>query len=173
LNKPHEVVDGLTKRIQEEFESKELVKLDDDFYTKMLGEIFKLNSGSEVYLDFKEHVTDQLVTLFSIRLSKVLNGAIIDTAARDERIVFHKYAEFLRGFKNFIRSIKRFELGLAEKKALVIFNSSIQTFADSTMRLLGPFEKNDMAYIPEEDALLLSRYGLVEILEGEKTIENT
>lgn len=173
LSKPYEVANNLTRLIQEEFESKELVKLEDDFYTKVLEEIFKLDSGSEVYLYFKEHVTNQLITLFSIRLSKILNGTTIGPATRDERIVFHKYLEFLKTFKNFVVSLRRSETEFAEKKALVIFNSPMQTFADSTLRLLGPFEKNDMAYIPEEDALLLSRYGLVEILEGEKTIEVT
>jgi len=40
-------------------------------------------------------------------------------------------------------------------------------FVDSELNSLGPFEKSDMAYIPEEDALVLSRYGIVDVLLGE------
>jgi len=164
--KPYELLDYLFKTIKAEIETESLQKLDDDFYSRFTDLINQKDGELKDY--FNKVATEYLVLLFAIRLTKAINGADIRLATKEERYVFHKHDEFRRAIRNFLDTVRSTETKTdTTSRMLVMFNTEIEPFIDSQLHSLGPFEKKDMAYIPEEDALVLSRYGIVEILLGE------
>lgn len=164
--KPHEILEYLSKAIKTEIETENLQKLDEEIYdiiAKSVGD-----KRDELTEHFARVAANYLVLLFAIRLLKVIRGADTRLATQKERLVFHKYDEFRKSLRTFVSAVRT--AAPATKKTsrlLVVFNTRTEAFIDSELNPLGPFEKNDMAYIPEEDALILSRYGIVEILLGE------
>ncbi len=170
--KPYELSARLSKAIRDEQEAEELCALDDEFYSKMLLEIASLSAASEFIEDFREHTIKQLAVLFDLRLSKVIAGASYDKCPRDEMQVFADYGRFVRTYQTFRSLIMRGGTTSRPNRRIVIFNSPVGKFVDSAVWHIGPFDARDMAYIPEEDALILSRYGIVQFLEDKFPNEN-
>lgn len=163
--KPYEILEHLSKAIQIEMETDSLQRLDEDIYEVALKSIERKDELTD---HFVRLVADYLVLLFTLRLLKVVNGADPKLATQKERLVFQKYSEFRKALKAFLTALRSpTQTPKKSNRMLVVFNTHIETFIDSELHPLGPFEKNDMAYIPEEDALILSKYGIVEVLLGE------
>ncbi|PSO03689.1 hypothetical protein B9Q12_02150 [Candidatus Marsarchaeota G2 archaeon ECH_B_SAG-G06] len=163
MNKAYSLTENINKIILQEMNSKELVELEENFYSKTLFEAQKYKNY-DFYEAFRLRLVSQLKTLFVIRLYKVMNGASAEFATSNERVVFEKYNEFVNALQRFLRLLLEPEKASIKSKKLVIFKVEIHDFIDSTMKSLGSFTKGDIAYIPEEDAILLSKFGLVEML---------
>ncbi|PSN92620.1 hypothetical protein B9Q03_00060 [Candidatus Marsarchaeota G2 archaeon OSP_D] len=164
--KPYEVFEYISNIVKSEFETETLQKLDDEFYNNVFSIV--IDNNDELAKYFLNLLSEQLVLLFAIRLTKVINGAESKLATKKERYVFHKYDEFRRALKMLVATLRQpYASERGSSKMLVLFNTQLEPFVDSELNSLGPFEKSDMAYIPEEDALVLSRYGIVDVLLGE------
>jgi hypothetical protein len=164
--KPYEALEYVSRTIMAEIESDGLQKIDDNFYDNMLNALNM--DGDELANHFMRLITEQLTLLFAIRLTKVFEQTEVRSVTKKEKYVFQKYNEFRRAVKMFIYRLRSPTNNEKESdNMLVLFNTPVEPFIDSNLRSLGPFEKNDMAYIPAEDALVLSRYGIVEVLLGE------
>jgi hypothetical protein len=164
--KPYEVFEYISNIVRLEFETETLQKLDDEFYNNVFSIV--IDNNDELAKYFLNLLSEQLVLLFAIRLTKVINGAESKLATKKERYVFHKYDEFRRALKMLVATLRQPSASeRGSNKMLVLFNTQLEPFVDSELNSLGPFEKSDMAYIPEEDALVLSRYGIVDVLLGE------
>ncbi|MEM0121107.1 MAG: hypothetical protein QW514_08240 [Thermoprotei archaeon] len=163
--KPYEALEYVSNAINSEFGTDTLQKLDDEFYDNVFR--FAADKNDELTKHFTKLLSDHLALLFAIRLTKVISGAESKNATRKEKYVFHKYEEFRRSLRMFINTVQQRSDENVSNRVLVIFNTQLEPFVDSELNSLGPFEKNDMAYIPQEDALVLSRYGIVDVLLGE------
>ncbi|MCL5788623.1 MAG: hypothetical protein M1357_02320 [Candidatus Marsarchaeota archaeon] len=134
------------------------------FYTEIAAELAKVPAESPISQEFRKHVEDNLLVLFNLRIMKLLSGAPEDNATKDERMVYVRYEDLVSSLNRFVDSVRSSSAKPLPRRVLVSFNSSLDAFVDSVMSLLGPFKKGDMAYIPEEDALVMSRYNLIEML---------
>lgn len=160
--KGHEIAASVRGALLKELSSPGLQLLEDNYFEKTLYELGTLEGKVPLYNNLKGHVQKQLLLLFALRFNKVVHGAPLVDATRSEQKVYLKYREFIESFHSFtgfLRDPASFE---KTKRTLVMFRSPIMSFVDSAMKQIGPFETGDMAYIPEEDALLLSRFGLIE-----------
>jgi hypothetical protein len=160
--KGHEITASVRSAITKELSTPELQALDDNYFEKTLYDLGALEGKVPLYDSLRDHVQKQLLLLFAIRFNKVIRGAPLVDATRSEQKVYLKYREFTETFRSFIGFLHDPASLERTKRALVVFHSPITSFVDSAMKQIGPFETGDMAYIPEEDALLLSRFGLIE-----------
>ncbi|MEM3670957.1 MAG: hypothetical protein QW767_04340 [Thermoprotei archaeon] len=162
--KLYELAEEVVRLIQAERDSPGLIQLNPNFYSETVDELSSVDKSSAFAEEFVDHVVENLFTLFCVRMNKLFEGAADSNATKDEKLLLTKYRELEGGFRSFAQSLRRDRNIVRPRRLLVSFNSPVDAFVDSTMTLLGPFKKRDMAYIPEEDALIMSRYSLIEVL---------
>lgn len=153
-----------------EIESPDPLDLDKDFYKKALGYIGSLPPREEYE---GRALRKTLGKLFLMRIEKLLKYHMktsrfpeVSLPSEEEEVI-RKIKEFLEIFES--RGIApRAEtagLGLREEGVLVFFLKPYSKIAVEGGRVLGPFSKGDLAYIPRKIADSLESDGIVEILE--------
>lgn len=117
-----------------------------------------------------ESVKRRLRTIFERRERKILNaahgfvdsGVVPENMTDEEKKFFERIVECLNAFQ------KERE-GRMEKKdeklALITMLGSVQKFVGINMKHYGPFNKGDVATLPEPNADLLIKKGLAEKIE--------
>ncbi|MEM5766542.1 MAG: hypothetical protein QW423_02840 [Candidatus Aenigmatarchaeota archaeon] len=166
----------LIRKIQREEErSPKLSKLPDNFYQNVRNYLQQKRNILEKMEDRKSSIEikniERLVEdIFNRRERKIItqaiNSARVDLAVEN---LTDEEKEFLENVKDLIKKRREKILKeLLEKKEeketviMVVFKEAVPEFVGADMKTYGPFEKGDMAKLPEENARLLVEKGLVE-----------
>jgi DNA replication factor GINS len=180
--------DELYEAWKEEKQSVELQKLPKDFYTKIAGYIRKMREEGRM-LDKKttkaklltlefENVKGMVEDLFRLRYDKVQEKSFArETVLRE---ILTKEEERLHGeilpvaeaYQVFLKDIlqgraSRNERKKKPKKTLLRFIREIPAIVGSDMKTYGPFEPEDIATLPLENARILIKKGVALEVEVE------
>jgi len=162
--------------------SDELQPLEPGFYKEMREWIEKLRREARNSNDIMKKVLERQAEICDTMLTSLLRMRSIKVAAL---LVSDRVPENVKEELRFLRSVlgvKKLEL---EKEAikiekregargiplvLVTFKSHVPAFVGVDLAVYGPFSEGDVAHIPEENARILARRGLVEVFpEDEST----
>lgn len=162
----------LIRKIQrEEQRVPKLTRLPEDFYSSLsayLEQKRKLKEDRRTALELK-NIELLLEDVFNRRERKILNFAIIaartgippENLSEEEREFFDKIVTTIKGRRD--KSLKRL---LAEKKeelaTLIVFKEDVPAFVALDEKSYGPFQKGDIARLPEENMRLLIERGIAE-----------
>ncbi len=164
----------LIRRIQrEEQRTQKLSRLPENFYENVNKylERKKNMSNRKVALEVK-NVERLVEDIFNRRERKIFNLVIISARTNippenltDEERLF---------FDNLLKTVKERRANVLasleadkprEKTGLVVFNKKVPAFVGSDMKNYGPFEKGDIAKLPEENKKALLDQDAVEEFE--------
>lgn len=162
----------IRKISEEERNSAGLSRLPDGFFEEIRN---YMENKAKMSRDESEHwalesVKRRLKTIFERRERKILNaahgfidsGVVPESMTEEEKKFFEKIVECLNSFQ------KERE-GKLEKQdenlVLVTMLESVHKFVGMNMKNYGPFNKGDIATLPEPNAELLIKKGLAEKIE--------
>ncbi len=162
----------IRKIFDEERNSPGLTNLPDDFFEQLREYLEKKRKMTRDETDqwAMEAVKRRLDTIFARRERKILNAAhgFIDSAVipenmtNEERAFFERIVACVNGY----RKDREGKLEKQEEKlALVTLLGEIPRFVGINMKGYGPFNKGDVATLPELNAELLVKKGLAEKIE--------
>ncbi len=170
--------DKLEKAWLRERASEKLQPLEPGFYQEMRNWIEKLKKEAMSSNAIVRRVLERQAELCEAMLSSLLRMRAVKVAAM---LASEKYPENVEEELMFLRStlgVEEVEVLRAERKeqvkgipmVLVTFKSQVPAFVGVDLAVYGPFSEGDVAHIPEENARILERRGLVEVLsENEGT----
>lgn len=162
----------LIRKIQrEEQRVPKLTKLPEDFYSSLsayLDQKRKLKEDRRTALEMK-NIELLLEDIFNRRERKILNFAIIagrtgippENLSEEEREFFDKILASIKERRN--GNLRKM---LGEKKeefaSLIVFKEEVPEFVALDEKSYGPFQKGDIAKLPEENMKLLIEKGVAE-----------
>lgn len=152
-----------------------LTKLPENFYQNV-----------KIYLDQKRKITDRKIVLevknierlvediFNRRERKIINSAIIaartnippENLTNEEKDFFEKIVSLIKSRRGDI--LENLFKTKEETVGLVVFKESVPEFVGSDEKVYGPFQKGDIAKLPEENVKILKERGIVEEFEVSK-----
>jgi len=159
----------------DEKNSKKLLNLPENFFDEAKAylenkakfantkeDAWELDSARRVLQDLLEIREGKLL---SIALSYIRAGLEPGSLTREEKEFFDSVVGEIKQFQEKRREI--FE-GKKEKMQAVAFLEALPQFVGVDMKNYGPFERGDMATIPEENAKLLMEKGIVKQMNTNK-----
>ncbi len=159
--------------------SDELQPLEPGFYDKMKEWIEKLreealnsNAIMKKILEKQAEICDTMLnSLLRMRAVKVAALLASDRVPEnvDEELRFLKSALGVRKLEKEIPMIEGKEKIKGISLVLVTFKSQVPAFVGVDLAVYGPFSEGDVAHIPEENARILARRGLVEVLSEDES----
>jgi len=184
------VYDELYEAWKKERESVEIQKLPRDFYAKLADYVKKIREESRM-LDKKttkaklmerefENVKNMVEELTQLRRDKILTKvAAIETVPREalteeEEKLQGEILPLAEAYQTFLNNILQGRLPHIEKekkeekpkKILVRFIQEIPAIVGSDMKTYGPFEPEDIATLPPENARILIKQGIAVEVEA-------
>jgi DNA replication initiation complex subunit (GINS family) len=169
----------LIRKIQrEEQASTKLTKLPENFFDSVASYLEKKRSVEEkdrrAVLEIK-NIERLVEDIFNRRERKIINFAIIaartnippENLLEKEKEFYQKLVEIIKERRD--KELKKILRG--EKKemvTLVIFKEAVPQFVGADGRSYGPFEKGDIAKLPEANVKILLEKKLVEEMKVEK-----
>ncbi len=165
----------LRRMMTDEKNSKKLLNLPENFFEEV--KVYLENKAK--FADTKEDVWEldssrrTLEDLFEIREGKLIELALFHVRSginpgsltREEKEFFDNIVNRIKEFQG--RRREMFE-GKKEKMQAVAFLESLPQFVGVDMKNYGPFERGDMATIPEANAKLLVERGIVKQINPNK-----
>ncbi len=164
----------LIRKIQREEESSpKLTKLPENFYQNVKNYLEQKRKISEKMEDRKvsielKNVERVVEDIFNKRERKIVMQAVnharvglsVENLTEEEKNFFEKIVAIIKERREKILS-ELFEKR-EEGVRLVVFKEAVPQFVGVDLKTYGPFEKGDIAKLPEENAKLLLEKGLVE-----------
>jgi DNA replication initiation complex subunit (GINS family) len=165
----------LRRMMTDEKKSNKLLNLPENFFdevktylenkakfTSSKEDAWELDSSRRVLQDLMEIREGKLITfaLFHVR-----SGVNPGSLTREEKKFFDGVVERIRHFQSEREEIFH---GKKEKMRAVAFLESMPQFVGSDMKNYGPFERGDIATVPEANAKLLIEKGVVKSMSSEK-----
>ncbi|MEM3622722.1 MAG: hypothetical protein QXZ02_01370 [Candidatus Bathyarchaeia archaeon] len=172
---------------KKEMENVELVRLPDNFYSRV-AEYLKMVREESRMLDKRtvkanllkkewHNVKRMLHELTRARYKKLVKKLTkgekipLDTLTMEERKVFTGASPFAEAYLNFAKSLIQGQfLKVAmekEHKVVVLrFLKDVPAIIGSDMKTYGPFKSEDVASLPAENAKILIKQGLAEKVEA-------
>ncbi|MCK4336249.1 MAG: DNA replication complex GINS family protein [Candidatus Aenigmarchaeota archaeon] len=167
------LTDETIRRIfEEEKNSQGLTKLPDDFFGQVREYFEKKTKMVRIEADqwALDSIKRRLKTIFGGRERKILNsapgfidsGVLLENMTPEEGKFFERVVECIKGFQ------KEREEKLEEEEenlVLVTILEDVQKFVGINMKNYGSFKRGDITTLPEPNADLLIKKGLVEKTE--------
>ncbi|MEM5772631.1 MAG: hypothetical protein QXL86_00145 [Candidatus Aenigmatarchaeota archaeon] len=166
----------LIRKIQREEErSPKLSKLPENFYQNVKNYLQQKRRILEKMEDRKASVElkniERLIEdIFNRRERKIVTQAInsarvglsVENLTDEEKEFFEKVKEIIKSRRE--KFLKEMMEKLEEKESIsmVVFKEAVPEFVGADMKTYGPFEKGDIAKLPEENAKILIEKGLAE-----------
>jgi len=163
-----------------------LEKLPDDFYSKVAEYVTRLKEEGRM-LDMRtvkarllkdelKNVKHMLLELVHIRHEKLIRMCIkgekdmSSVLTTEEERVFNGISPSVEAHEAFVKNLLRghlIEVGVnrADKFDVVRFLKSVPALIGSDMETYGPFDEEDVAAVPVENARILAKQGLAERVE--------
>jgi len=159
--------------------SDELQPLEPSFYKEMKEWIEKLrkeavysNAIMRRVLEKQAEICETMLTsLLRMRAVKVAALLVSDKVPEkvEEELQFLKSVLGVKELEREIPTIERREEIRGIPLVLVTFKSQVPAFVGVDLAVYGPFSEGDVAHIPEENARILARRGLVEVLSEDES----
>ncbi|MEM5879414.1 MAG: hypothetical protein QXU74_02900 [Candidatus Aenigmatarchaeota archaeon] len=166
----------LIRKIQREEErSPKLSKLPENFYSNVKNYLQQKRKILEKMEDRKASIElkniERLVEdIFNRRERKIVTQAInsarigltIENLTDEERDFFNRVKEIIKERRE--KVLKELVEKGEEKEtvSMVVFKEAVPEFVGADLKTYGPFEKGDIAKLPEENVKVLVEKGLVE-----------
>jgi DNA replication initiation complex subunit (GINS family) len=165
----------LIRKIQREEEaSPKLSKLPENFYENVKKYLQQKRKILEKMEDRKASVEikniERLVEdIFNRRERKIVTQAInsarvnltVENLTEEEKEFFQKIERMIKERREkFLKELM--EKGEKEKVSMVVFKEAVPEFLGADLKTYGPFEKGDIARLPEENVKILVERGLAE-----------
>lgn len=182
--------DELYEAWKKERESVEIQKLPRDFYAKLADYVKKIREESRM-LDKKttkaklmkrefENVKNMVEELVQLRYEKALTKALAretvprEALTEEEEKLHGEILPLAEAYQAFLNDVLQGRLSRTEKeekpkkpkKILVRFIQEIPAIVGSDMKTYGPFEPEDIATLPPENARILIKQGVAVEVEA-------
>ncbi|MCK4496986.1 MAG: DNA replication complex GINS family protein [Candidatus Aenigmarchaeota archaeon] len=165
----------LRRMMTDEKNSKKLLNLPENFFDEAKAylenkakfadtkeDAWELDSARRVLQDLLEIREGKLLT---IALYNIRSGETPGSITKEEKEFFDNIVNRIKEFQE--RRREMFE-GKKEKMQAVAFLEALPQFVGADMKNYGPFERGDMATIPEANAKLLVERGIVKQINPNK-----
>ena len=159
--------------------SDELQPLEPGFYEEMREWIEKLrkearnsNAIMKTVLEKQAEICDSMLTsLLRMRAVRVAALLVSNRVPEnvEEELRFLKSVLGVKELEKEIPRVERREEVRGIPLVLVTFKSQVPAFVGVDLAIYGPFSEGDVAHIPEENARILARRGLVEVLSEDES----
>ena len=178
--------DELYAAWQREMKSATLGSLSSDFYVRIADYLLKIKEENRM-LDKKtvkaslleremQHVTRMLRELVGLRYKKLLriineNQKVpSDLLTAEEAKMFSGFLSFAETYQRFMEKLLRGQISAvntpkARKRVTLRFIKEIPAIIGADMKTYGPFMPEDVASVPAENAKILIKQGLAELVE--------
>ncbi|MEM5829598.1 MAG: hypothetical protein QW040_02770 [Candidatus Aenigmatarchaeota archaeon] len=173
----------LIRKIQREEErSPKLSKLPENFYQNVKNYLQQKKKILEKMEDRKASIEikniERLVEdIFNRRERKIVTqainsarvGLVVENLTDEEKEFFEKVRDLVKNRREkILKELLEKEEEEKESVSMVVFRQAVPEFIGTDMKTYGPFEKGDMAKLPEENARVLIEKGLAEELKVSK-----
>ena len=169
-----------------EAESAELEKLQPDFYSRAADYVKRLKEGGRMLdkktvkakllniemRNVKRMIRELIQTRYEKLVSKTTKGETLlsDVLTAEEEKLYGGVSPFTEAYQGFIRSILHGNLpkegaGTKHKRAVLRFLKDVPAIIGSDMKTYGPFQAEDVAALPVENAKILVKRGVAEKAE--------
>jgi DNA replication factor GINS len=172
---------------RQEIENAELVKLPEDFYSGVADYLKRIREESRM-LDKRtvkanllqkewQNVKRMLRELMRVRYKKLIRKMAkgekisIDTLTTEEKKIFTDISSFAEAYRSLAKSIiqgqfLKTKVEKGRKMVVLRFLKGVPALIGSDMKTYGPFEAEDVATLPSENAKILVKQGLAEKVEA-------
>ena len=171
----------LIRKIQREEErSPKLSKLPENFYQNVKNylqqkrKILEKMEDRKVSIEIK-NIERLVEDIFNRRERKIVTQAInsvrvnltVENLTEEEKEFFDKVKKIIKERREEILK-ELMEKEEKEKISMVVFKEAVPEFLGADLKTYGPFEKGDIAKLPEENRKILVSRGIVEEFKVEK-----
>jgi DNA replication factor GINS len=178
--------DELYKTWKQELENDELTKLPSDFYLKIADYVKKL-AGEARMLDKRsakasllkketQNTKRMIRELTRARYTKMIKKANKgekappDILTRDEEKIFASVSTFSEAFQSLAKEVlqgrnPKIEVRQERKMAVLRFTAHVPAIIGADMKPYGPFQAEDVASLPLDNAKILVKQHLAEKIE--------
>jgi DNA replication factor GINS len=171
---------------RQELENVELVKLPDDFYSRVADYLKRIRGESRMldkrtvkaFLLKKEwrNVKRMLRELIQARYKKLVKKVAkgekvpVDVLTREEKKIFTDVSPFAEAYRSFAKNLiqgqsLKVDIEREHKVVVLRFLKDVPAIIGSDMKTYGPFKAEDIASLPVENAKILVKQGLAEKIE--------
>lgn len=171
----------------------ELVRLSDDFYSRIADYLRRIKEESRM-LDKKtvkasllqkemQNVKRMVCELVKARYKKLVRKIAkgekipLDALTTEEKKICTDVAPFAEAYRNFAKNLIRgqsfkIDVEREHKNVVLRFLKDVPAIVGSNLKTYGPFKAEDVASLPAENARILVKQGLAEKVEvGSSSIE--
>jgi DNA replication factor GINS len=178
--------DELYEVWRREIEGSELVRLPDDFYTRLADYLRRIREESRM-LDKKtvkarllqkemQNVKRMIHELLRVRYKKIVKKLAkgeklpSDALATEEKKICAGVTPFTEAYKNFARNLiqgqyLKIDVEQKPKNVILRFLKDVPAIIGVNLKTYGPFKAEDVACLPAENAKILVKQGLAEKVE--------
>ncbi|MCX8169396.1 MAG: hypothetical protein N3E39_04270 [Candidatus Methanomethylicia archaeon] len=172
--------DEIIEVLKRELASSKLTVIPRDFYINAKIYLKDLkdkisSSSSKDIAEIFEHkfnlIIEMLSLIFELRIYKIVKHMFLNASSMPEGLLDEELDAYIK-IKDILQSIiQSFKSSLSSghiftKRLLIRFTSNVPAFVGVDLVIYGPFEPEDIAYIPLANAEVLISKGLAERLEG-------
>jgi DNA replication initiation complex subunit (GINS family) len=179
--------DELCNAWKRELENVELGKLPDDFYVRIADYLKRLKEENRM-LDKRtvkaslleaetKNVRRLLRELVRMRYRKLVKNAAVgqkapaDVLTKEEAIIYGGVLSLAEAYQKFAKGLLRghvpkVEVEKTHKRMVLRFFREIPAIIGFDMKTYGPFMVEDVASLPVENARILVKQGLAEVVEA-------
>jgi len=169
-----------------ELSNSELEKLCADFFSKVTDYVKKLKEESRMLdrrtakasllqremRNVKRMVREIIKARYKKLLRKMANGEKIplDVLTNEERGIFTSFTDLVEDYKDFAKAIligraPKDYVRLKNKRIILRFKGEVPAIIGSDMKVYGPFEIEDVASLPIENADIMIKRDLADKVE--------
>lgn len=167
----------MIRKIQkEEANSPKLTKIPENFYESVKNYLQQKRSLAEKMEEKKtsieiKNVERLIEDIFNRRERKIVTWAVnsarakisVENLTEEEKDFFEKVLSLIKNRREkILKELLSKSEAQKESFSLVIFKESVPEFVGVDMKTYGPFEKGDIAKLPEENMKILIEKGLAE-----------
>jgi len=171
---------------RQELENVELVKLPDDFYSRITDYLKRVREESRMldkrtvkanllkkeWQNVKRMLRELIRARYKKLIKKVAKGEKIpaDALTMEEKKIFTDVSSFAEAYQNFAKNLIRgqfLKINVEKEHKIVVlrFRKDVPAIIGSDMKTYGPFKVEDIASLPAENAKILVKQGLAEKVE--------
>jgi DNA replication factor GINS len=176
----------LYKIWKSELESIELVKLPKNFYSELIEYLKKLREESRM-LDKRtvkasllkgemQNVKRMIRELTRLRYRKLIRKMAkgekvpTDVLTVEEEKIYKEISSFAEAYRNLVKNIlhgyaPKADIETKRRRVVLRFLKDVPAIVGADMDTYGPFKAEDIASLPVENAKILSKQGLAELVE--------
>ncbi|HDO20023.1 MAG: hypothetical protein NDF56_03890 [archaeon GB-1845-036] len=171
----------LLEALRGELEAEGLFQLPKDFYLNVQAYIQSLKDRGKASSEVESELADEEIKLaykimsivVSLRLIKIIRHILSGKSLPPENLLeeevepYNKIKASIEDFLSLTVMFASLEEGVFAKKILVRFVRDVPAFVGVDLKTYGPFQSEDVAYLPLINAEALVKRGVAEMFGGD------